>query len=104
MPRVDRVIVKEMLYEDIQKAADPVVSPGVPGQTELLAPGDAPVFVVAISGDFQPHVRSGIPRPAKTPAWEVIVFEAETGRPIMDFGSPDGTTWPSFFDRLPDYP
>lgn len=102
MPRVDRVAVKRMPYVEVQLLADPVVSPDTPGQTAALAPADAIVFVVAISGDFQPHVRAGIARPEKTPAWEVIVFDEQTGRPIMDFGFPDGTSWPLLFDRLVD--
>ena len=87
--RIDRLESKLSTFGQVMDVA-------APGGWVDVAPLDAPVWVVALSGQIEPSAARGTAYP-----WAVFVYHAVSGVPIAVF-SHDKHPWPPFFDGLAD--
>jgi hypothetical protein len=98
--QVSRMAAKLTTWSTLQTVAQPT-------EPDLHVPtGETPtaeIWVVAVSGKILPEfdVSNGV-----TFAWAVYIYDAHTGNPestLAGLGSlGPQTTWPPFFDALPD--
>lgn len=94
---VSRAVVKFMTYGDILSTLE---RGGFESEHPTFFPqgysSSTPVFVVAVSGEI-------LPPQTRTPfAWEILVLDAHTERPVRELASNATGLWPAFFDGLPN--
>ena len=101
---IDRTEAKLVRWMDLRSIVGPFQGPG-PGP--LSAAPEAPVWVVALSGNL--GMSSGICRglvacPSPAPIrWSATFIDARTGA-VRSTTSATSGDWPPFFDALPDRP
>src|SRR5439155_12246143 len=101
---IDRTEAKLVRWMDLRSIVGPFQGPG-PGP--LSAAPEAPVWVVALSGNL--GMTSGICRglgacPSPAPIrWSATFIDARTGA-VRSTTSATSGDWPPFFDSLPDPP
>jgi hypothetical protein len=99
--RIERTEAKLVRWMDLRSITGPFQGPA-PGP--LSAAPDAPIWVVAVSGDL--GMTSGVCRgPVACPStpirWSVVYVDARTGA-IRSTSTSTAGDWPAFFDPLPD--
>jgi hypothetical protein len=99
--RIERTEAKLVRWMDLRSIVGPFQGPA-PGP--LSAAPEAPIWVVAVSGDL--GMTSGVCRgPVACPStpirWSVVYVDARTGA-IRSTSTSTAGDWPAFFDPLPD--
>jgi hypothetical protein len=89
--RIDRIEAKLMTWREFV-AGDPLL------QKPSAAEDNAPIWIVAVSGEIVPQFGRGA-----IFTWGVFTIDATDGSIESLVARSDGA-WPAFFDALPDYP
>jgi hypothetical protein len=100
-PRVDRVQVKKMTFNDIWPLVQKITGTK---RTVGLPPADTIVYVVARGGSSHPEANGFNSAVSHSYGWDLTVVDGTSGVPFVHFGYPDGKAWPTAFDQLSDVP